>query len=216
MKKAHAEGRHPGWAHINLDLNRLSYPEKFVLKVLQENKIKEKYTIIQHHPVGKYFLDFAIMELKLDIEVDGEQHFRTQSAINHDKIRDDFLRLNDWTIYRISWGNMVNNSIKEIKELIEFINVYEKGLDRYYEWVLKEKIIAEPKGVKTKRNNDLKWKPFIQKVIQSNIDFSKRGWIRQMSIILKIKPQKVNGWMKRNLPGYLEKCYKNYKRKLGP
>lgn len=35
LKKAHSEGRHPGWKHVNSDINKRSYPEKFFIKVLE-------------------------------------------------------------------------------------------------------------------------------------------------------------------------------------
>ena len=37
MKKAHAEGRHPGWSFINSDPTRMSYPEKYIKKCLHQN-----------------------------------------------------------------------------------------------------------------------------------------------------------------------------------
>jgi very-short-patch-repair endonuclease len=123
MVASHAEGRHPGWAHINSDPNRKSFPEKFVKTVLENNKVFEDFTVIQHFPIGKYFLDFAIIELNINIEVDGEQHFRTDAAIEHDRIRNEFMISSGWKVYRIRWAKMCRDSIEEIARLIDFIRI---------------------------------------------------------------------------------------------
>lgn len=67
---------------------------------------------------GKYFLDFAFLELKLDVEIDGQQHNRTIEAIEHDKIRDEFLKQNGWIVFRIEWMKMK----QDITKFLEFIN----------------------------------------------------------------------------------------------
>jgi very-short-patch-repair endonuclease len=40
-------------------------------------------------PFGKYFLDFAFVEIKLDLEIDGQQHL-SPKILEHDQIRDLF------------------------------------------------------------------------------------------------------------------------------
>jgi very-short-patch-repair endonuclease len=71
MKKAHAEGRHPGWSFINSDPTRMSYPEKYIKKCLLDAGYFDKYQIIPHLKYKSYFLDFAFIDLKLDLEIDG-------------------------------------------------------------------------------------------------------------------------------------------------
>ena len=44
-----------------------------------------------------------------------------------------------------------------------------------------------------------KWEPFKSIVENSNIEFGKFGWVSEVADLLNIKPQKVNGWMKRYL-----------------
>lgn len=41
-----------------------------------------------------------------------------------------------------------------------------------------------------------------------SIDFSKLGWVKEASAIIKISPQKVRSWIKMNKPDLLEKAYK--------
>lgn len=48
-----------------------------------------------------------------------------------------------------------------------------------------------------------------EKVLGSSVDFSKYGWIQEVSLILGISPQKVSSWMNRNIKDfYDEKCFK--------
>lgn len=131
QKKAHAEGRHPGWAHINADPNRQSYPERFLSKVLKNYKIYDTYQIIEHMPYKGYFLDFAIIDLKLDLEIDGCQHLSLE-AIEHDNKRNKILENDGWKVYRINWKEFQKNSKSQIKELVEYITNIKNKNSRYY------------------------------------------------------------------------------------
>ena len=52
-----------------------------------------------------------------------------------------------------------------------------------------------------------------QRLLNSNINFSKIGWVGEASKIIGITPQKVNQWMKRNmLDFYNNKCFKRNSR----
>lgn len=132
MKKAHKEGRHPGWSFINKDINRRSYPEKVFYKSITMNEYFNKYQIIEKLPFGKYFLDFALIEKRIDIEIDGAQHVLTEQAISHDIERDLFLNKNDWSVYRISWKNLQQDTKAEIDKLIYFIENLKQQTNRTY------------------------------------------------------------------------------------
>lgn len=116
--KAHSEGRMVGWAHINSDPNRMSSSEKVFKKWLDNAKIS--YQI--HLNVGKYFLDFAITDLKIDIEIDGCQHFRSNDAIEHDRKRDSWLMAQGWKIHRIKWADFCKNKQSEFEKLLTLIS----------------------------------------------------------------------------------------------
>ncbi|GJQ44081.1 MAG: hypothetical protein JETCAE03_35790 [Ignavibacteriaceae bacterium] len=215
MKKAHKEGRHPGWAHINLNKERKSYPEKFIFDVFTNNKIFEKYTVVEKLPVNKYFLDFAIIDLKLDIEIDGEQHYRNEDSIKHDKIRNEFLLTKGWKIYRINWKEFNKKKKENINKLLDYIdNIHNK--ESFYYKISDVIIKQQPKyGNRekyfnaVKQSNKLKQQKYIKQILNSQIDFSKFGWVKKVAKIINQKPQKVNKWMKRFLPEFYEKkCFK--------
>jgi very-short-patch-repair endonuclease len=131
-KKSFMEGKSKGWFHINSDKNRRSYPEKFFIKVFDDNDIFNKYTIEEKFTYGKYTIDFLIVELKLIIEIDGQQHFRTEEAINHDKIRDIYFLNEGFKIYRIKWLDVCKDAKGEINQLIDFINNIDNEIIRRY------------------------------------------------------------------------------------
>ena len=53
----------------------------------------------RQHPIRPYIVDFACVEAKLIVEVDGGQH-----TDGHDQVRDDYLALQGWRVIRF-WNN---------------------------------------------------------------------------------------------------------------
>jgi very-short-patch-repair endonuclease len=106
LKLAHIEGRHPGWSHINNNKTRRSFPEKIFFDQLKAFNLLDTYTFMEKMPFGRYTLDFALIDMKIDIEIDGQQHFRDDSAINHDIERDRFVKNKGWRVYRIAYKEM--------------------------------------------------------------------------------------------------------------
>ena len=51
----------------------------------------------RQHPLGNYIADFACLDPKLIVELDGSQHAK---QLEYDKARDDFFRLNGFAILR--------------------------------------------------------------------------------------------------------------------
>jgi len=64
---------------------------------------------IHEHKVGNYFIDFAFLDKKMALEIDGSQHL-TEESVAHDQIRDERLRSEGWTIFRIPWKNIKTDS----------------------------------------------------------------------------------------------------------
>jgi very-short-patch-repair endonuclease len=57
----------------------------------------------RQHPIGKYIADFACVEKKLVIELDGGQH---QDQFAYDEHRTAFLQAQGWQVLRF-WNNDV-------------------------------------------------------------------------------------------------------------
>lgn len=110
-----ATGKHCGWRSRNIK----SYAERFFEKVLDNNRIE--YT--REKKVGKYFLDFVIGQI--DLEIDGKQHEYPERR-QSDMERDRFLRSEGYFVYRIKWNEINSEDGKtmmkdKIDLLIDFI-----------------------------------------------------------------------------------------------
>ena len=78
MKKAHKEGRawNIGKSRWN---NKHSYPEEFFIQVIN-NEFEDKNYVCEY-PLEIYSLDFAWIEKKKCIEIDGDQHQRFENRM---------------------------------------------------------------------------------------------------------------------------------------
>lgn len=65
-------------------------------------------------PIGQYIADFASLEIKLIIELDGSQHFETQQA---DEFRTGFLQREGYKVIRV-WNNDVLLRTETVLEAI--------------------------------------------------------------------------------------------------
>jgi very-short-patch-repair endonuclease len=131
MKENFKNGIIKGW-HINRDENRRSYPEKFFIEVMNNNDLFKRFKIKEKFSYGKYFIDFLFIELKLIVEIDGEQHFKSDESIKHDGIRDEYFLSEGFKIYRIRWKNLFHNTKSEINEFLSFLNDIETQNYRKY------------------------------------------------------------------------------------
>lgn len=112
-------GTHKGWTTRNIK----SYAERFFETVLNNNKINFN----REKKVGKYFLDFVIGNI--DLEIDGKQH-KYKDRKESDTIRDEFLRKQGYFVYRIAWNEIKTNEGKQMmKDKIElFLDFYDFNL----------------------------------------------------------------------------------------
>lgn len=76
-----------------------SYPEKY----FNELFINENIKVERYYYIGLYELDFCIVDKKIDIEIDGEQHYVDERIKKSDINRNKFLENLGWTIIRIRW-----------------------------------------------------------------------------------------------------------------
>lgn len=93
-----------------------SYPEKYFNDLFIKEGIvgyKREFFVLG------YFLDFAFENIKLDIEIDGSQHWLDKRIVEHDKKRTEKLLNNGWRVIRIRWDEWQLKSFDERKELIE-------------------------------------------------------------------------------------------------
>lgn len=113
-------GHFQGWTTRNID----SYAEKFWMEVLDNNHIIYK----REKRIGKYFLDFFIKkdDYLIDLEIDGKQH-QYEDRAQSDKLRDEFLKKNNFIVYRVPWNEINSEEGKllmksKIDNFLEFLS----------------------------------------------------------------------------------------------
>lgn len=101
-------GNHNGWK------SRLgkqpSYPEQYFIDLFTIENIND---YVREFQVDKWFIDFAFVDAKIAIEIDGKQHEYAERKIK-DEEKDFHLINNGWTVLRIKWHNPRTNKGKEL------------------------------------------------------------------------------------------------------
>ena len=89
-----------------------------------------------------------------------------------------------------------------IEEYEKWINpISEKTLEKRKMTSLKQKALRDSHNKKIKERKD--------KIINSNIDFSRYGWAKQLEQMLGIKSAAIVRWVKKHMPVfYKENCYR--------
>lgn len=94
-----------------------SYPEEYFTTVFENENIK----LNKQYRFHSYTLDFCNVDKKIDIEVDGDQHYLDPVIIEHDKKRNKFLHDAGWTVFRIRWSEYKKMNEEEKRNIIEEI-----------------------------------------------------------------------------------------------
>jgi len=87
--------------------------EQRIWSILRKRQIGG-YKFRRQHPLGSFILDFACLEAKLVIEIDGGQHTDQR---DYDQQRTDWLESQGYHVMRF-WNNEVLNKTEAVKEAI--------------------------------------------------------------------------------------------------
>ena len=198
----------------------LSYLENwFIENIILPNNLQQKYDIINDYSVNPYFLDFAFINIKLDVELDGKCHFENgKQRIQHDIDRDNYLLNNGWKIFRISY---LDNNEDTIKQFINYLNtenfeynqkyydnIILKGSEVYQQKLNKQK----EKRLKNKEEKINNIKLILSNLKNLNIDYSKFGWVEQVKKYLIENNIKLKG----NISRYINKYYPEFFEEVHP
>lgn len=101
----------------------LSYIEQwFYDNIILPYSLEESFQIINEYSFYGYAFDYAFIDLKLDVELDGRTHFRDDKRIEHDKQRDDFVKSKTWKVYRITYKEIHDDPKKVISEFLLYLD----------------------------------------------------------------------------------------------
>lgn len=101
-----------------------SYPEKYFTEVFKNERI----LVEKSYRVGLYELDFCIPDKKIDIEIDGSQHYLDEKIVESDIRRTKFLEENGWNVLRINWSEYQKMKFDEKRKYISDLKLYLNGL----------------------------------------------------------------------------------------
>lgn len=151
---------------------------------------------IYNYPHGRYSYDFAFPLLQIDVEIDGALH-QTERVKEIDIRRDEYAKANKWRVLRIDAARVYTSVEDCIDELIAFIND-DRIFGRLEAPLPKPKVrkygtMSEYNAIRTAQKHD-RVKELVQKVLDANIDYSKRGWSVKVANIVGIAPTKGGNW----------------------
>jgi len=89
--------------------------EKLLWKHLRNKQLNYKFR--RQFPIEPYIADFACLELKLIIELDGGQH---SNQIDYDSQRSLFLQQRGFKVIRF-WNNDVSRNLSSVLEAIRLV-----------------------------------------------------------------------------------------------
>ena len=219
MKLAHKEKRAYNIGYVT-NRQKASYPEIFFMKVIK-NHFNDKY-YVYNYQFHQYQLDFAWVHLKKSIEIDGEQHYRFQEYYDRDRRKDAALYNEGWKVLHIRWINMFNEPHKWIdiaKTFIEGDNDID-NIELLYKQYLSECRVKIKKKCQKRENSkynrvrrytkniefahDIALK--VNEVIDT-VDMTKFGWVKKVSDIAGISPNKGRDWVSAWCPWLLDNAY---------
>lgn len=102
--------------------NEPSYPEKCFIKFLEDNGYDKKYCIEREYPVYPYYIDFAFVDLKVAVEIDGSQHVLDEERIARDEDKDKTLTSTGWKVLRVT-ENLVKTDWITLKHKLDEVIV---------------------------------------------------------------------------------------------
>jgi very-short-patch-repair endonuclease len=88
--------------------SNLSYPEKLFLNKIKELKLYEIYLIVREKSIFPYFIDFAFINEKIAVEIDGSQHELVDKKENDIK-KDKLLNELGWRVIRFTASEINRN-----------------------------------------------------------------------------------------------------------
>ena len=91
-----------------------SYPEIYFAELFEKENVK----LERYYRFGTYQLDFADVNNKVDIEIDGSQHRFDSKIVAHDIKRNNFMASQGWRVFRVYWPEYQKKSYNERSKVI--------------------------------------------------------------------------------------------------
>ena len=96
-----------------------SYPEQWLIRLIENENLNKNY--IREYKFHTFSLDFAWVESKKVIEMDGRFHKISEYQKDCDKRKDILLKNEGWEELRIDWEYCCNNTQEIIQKIKDFL-----------------------------------------------------------------------------------------------
>lgn len=121
-----------------------SRPEKLFEHALSSSTISNSSNYVYEFKFNIYRFDFAWVDLKLDVEIDGDFHLKPERIIR-DELRDEFSIKNGWTVVRFE-AKLVNKNpeycISKLEHIFNNFELYQhKKIKFWYKDYINEKAV---------------------------------------------------------------------------
>jgi very-short-patch-repair endonuclease len=165
-----------------------------------------------------FSIDIAFPDKKIGIEVNGTQHYNSDKTLKkYYQDRKNLIEEQGWVIFDVHYKKVFDE--KFISSFIDKIKEDYNLQEVDYSFYIKGISITRVHGTRDDYNkfrvnssND-RQKDKIELVHNSNINFEKFGWTKEVSELIGLRTQKVSHWMKKYLPELYEtRCYKKIDR----
>lgn len=180
--------------------NQISYPEKVFMDALEKQGLFNKFEIVREKSFYPYFADFAFENVKVVVEIDGQQHFRYQERIDSDRKKDALIISMGWRVYRVKASQVLNDVSDIMNEVLEFIGDI-KIISKTSEIITaKEKKDAEKR--KQRKVKEEKKKILVEERRKAFelVDISRFGWVQKLSEVWELSHTQTKRWLKRYYP----------------
>lgn len=187
----------------------VSIPCEKLKDFLREHDIEfvEEVTISK---TRNFAVDILIPSKNLIIEVNGNQHYNVDGTLKkYYQTRHDHIISLGWHVIELHYTLVFDHNL--VLNLINGFDIESQVLP----FVLHEKKSRNKYGNRKEYNAIAKSKydeeqqKYIPIILNSEIEFSKFGWVGEVAKIINKTTQNVNAWMKRYmLDFYQENCFK--------
>lgn len=199
----------------NPDLHPWKNNNKFKSKPceLVKNFLKEKNIsfIDEYNPIidKNYSIDIAFPDIKLGIEINGNQHYDNDGNLkDYYKNRHELIENEGWKLLEIHYMFVYTR----LDELLHIIDIKEQpDYSQYFNDIKNKKILKEEKNIENEKNRIINRENVLKKRIEkieerktlirnsTDIDYSKSGWGIKLSKILGISSQKTVKFVKEHM-----------------
>ena len=198
-----------------------SKPCNFLKNKLKKNNISFVEEYQPFLDIDRFYsVDVAFPDEKIGIEVNGNQHYQKNGKLKkYYQTRHNFFRDKGWDLIELHYLSVYSINIEEILNFD-----YENKNYQFFISERKEEIERKKKNREEKKNEIQKRKKEsienkykldlkrIDKILNSDVDFSKFGWVQKAADLLEMKWQKISNWMKENMNDfYNNECFKRDK-----